>query len=482
MCDLTIAGPWCAKGRLWPLPMPCEACGRPCLWSAACGHIHCPDCGSEDQGDAQPVPAVAAGRGVVCTYPPGVKMTAGDRAAVAQFGAELAAERAGCPNHGPDDLCPDCAHGGRHSTWPAPSWPRRRPGAASRGNTPQPALSGYLATTLELPPDQVTRAVALWNTHMRAIPFVNPHRTAVGILNGTLKWSNIPELPPLSEGALAPLRADGADVWRKRSWLVTDELEPPGGPLELTGWDVNGMYLSAAGSLELGTGEPELVEWPGEDVLALPGWVQVSSLEHAPWSIGDHVSECQWMPTPLAKYLADAGAAFLTPAALVWRTHRRWLRPHVDLFRAAREALAADGTPAGDAVLDIVKDLYTRMFGGLLASAKYNEGPTLRRDWLAQITSTAQARMLRNLDRIASTQVRCVGLFVDCAWLVMPAGFAEPPGLTVDPVKLGAFKPAGRVPWTPELAAAWKDGRGEPLWAALDGGEEAPDGSGSLRG
>lgn len=448
------AGPWCAPGRQWPGTLPCDGCGRLTAWSGACGHMHCPECGREDQGDA-PVPAVASGRGVVCTYPPGVKPTAGDWKAVDDFRRDLADRR-------------------------------RRPGTLGQRGTLQPSLAGYLADRLD--PAGVTRAVALWNESMRSIPFTNPHRTALDILNGSLKWSSIPALPPLPADALAPLRAEGADVWRRRNWLVSGDPGPSSEALELTGWDVNGMYLSA-GDIPLGTGAPELREWPGDEVLKLPGFVQVSTLEGAPWGIGDQWSELQWMATPLAAYLRDAGAQFLIPSALVWPVARKWLGPHVHLFREARKRLFADGTEASAEILALVKALYTRIFGAYLASERWNDGPTLRRDWLAQITGTAQARMFRALDRMRGGRV--VGIHADAAWVLLPPGYEQPPGLNVDASgqQLGAFKPLtwdqpdgstvpARVPWTPELVTAWQDGRSHPLWAALDGGEDGADDEG----
>ena len=398
--------------------------------------MHCPDCGGgdEDQG-------AAPDRGVVCMYPPGVTPTAGDWQAVNEFRSVLADRR-------------------------------RRPGHLGQRGRLQPSLAGYLRD--RLPPEGVTYAVALWNKHMRSIPFTNPHATAMGILNGTLRWSNIPTLPPLSEGALAPVRAEGAEVWRKRSWLHLDALAPFAEGFDLTGWDVNAMYCSAAGTLALGTGEPVLTEWPAAGVWKLPGFVQVSTLEGAPWSIARHWTEGMWMPSPWVDYLDDYGAQFLTPAALVWPEHRRWLRPHVDLFRDARRGLMTDDSDAAAELVELVKDIEHRIFGGLLASER-NKTPTMRRDWLAQVTATGQTRMFRNLDAIQGPGVKVIGVFADCAWVLLPKGFKVPPGLNVDPtgIQFGAFKPAGRVAWTPELHAAWQDDRQRVLWEALDASKDA---------
>ena len=339
----------------------------------------------------------------------------------------------------------------------------------------QPMLRDELAELLE--PREVDRAVALWNANLRGIAYGGAHRTALGILNGTFKHRGIPELPETPTDALKPL-SEGP-VWNARQWVVAGAAPAAGAGYDLAGFDVNGMYLSAA-AIELGTGAPERAEWPGDAVLTLPGWVRVSTLEGAPWSIGHQWQEGMWMPTPLVAYLRDAGAEFLITESLTWTHHRRWLDPHVDLLRHARTVLMADGTPAAREVLAIVKELYARMFGGLLESETHNDTRTLRPDWKAAIVGTAQARMFRALDKTRQQPTTAVvGFHADAAWFVMPRGWKIPPGLIVSdhPGKpcpdvkchqLGKWKPSGRTPWTADLAAAWERGEHRTLWKALD--------------
>jgi len=375
-----------------------------------------------------------------------------------------------CGTHPPDQLCRACT--GREPREPRAARPalQWKAAAARRATAPQPKLSDELAER-GLGPAEVRRGVERWNELFRGIEYRGEHSTTIGILNGTLKHSAIPELPPLDPAALAPLREGEAGVWPGRSWLVYGRHKPPEGPSSalwhLTGWDVHAMYLSAA-AIELGTGAPADMSWPAEAVLDVPGFVQVSSLEGAPWSMGDRWSEGMWIPTPLAAYWRDQGAQFLIPRALVWPKHRRWLDPHVDLLRKARTALLADESEAGAALSKIVKKIYTRMFGGLLTSEDYNQGATLRPDWRWLIIGTAQARMFRNLDKMAGLVSTVVGVHADCAWIVMPAGYQQPPGLDVSD-QAGKFHLTGRTPWTPQLREAWQDGRHKDLWHALAG-------------
>lgn len=329
----------------------------------------------------------------------------------------------------------------------------------------QPRLREELSERLDRA--ELDTAVTLWNETMRGIEYQGGHRTALAILNGTFKHHAIPALPPPDPAAMAPL-ADGP-LWVAKEWAVQGAAN--GGDLDgndLCSYDVNGMYLSAAARLELGTGALERAEWPSDEVLKHPGWVRVSTLEGAPWSIADRWEELMWMPTPIVAYLRDAGAQFLIAESLVWRQHRSALDPHVDLLRKTRSRLIEVDSPAAVELLDIVKDLYARMFGGLLASSDHNDSLTLRPDWKALIFATGQARMFRALDKTHQRAgVGVVGVYVDAVWFVMPPAFIHPPGLEIS-TQLGKWKTAGRTPWTQDLRAAWQDGRHKPLWKALD--------------
>jgi hypothetical protein len=350
----------------------------------------------------------------------------------------------------------------------------RRPRAAQ--GPAQPALRDTLADFCgadgqRLTPAELTEAVELWNQTMRGIEYRGPHRTAVAILSGTFGHSQVPAVPPFDPAWLAPL-ADGPR-WDARSWLTVGQAPPAGQTAVLVGYDINGAYLSAAAT-DLGTGPPERHQWPGEDVLKLPGWVRVSSLEGAPHGIESRWVEGQWMPCPLAAYLAERGAQFLTPEALVWSRRRRWLDPHVRLMRDARASLIGLDTPAARAVLTLVKELYTRMFGGLLRSDKHNHGPALNLGWADQVPSVAQARMLRGVDTARGG--RLAGVHVDAAWWWLPVGWEHVPGLIVSS-QLGKWKAIAdrqgrpiRVPATAELVAAYHAGKPETLRKAIASG------------
>ena len=316
--------------------------------------------------------------------------------------------------------------------------------------------------------DDLDRAELLWHQLVRGIEFRGPFETAKRILNGGLRHQSIPDLPPLDRAHLAPITDTSADVWGGRTWMV------PGDPLPegqwLASYDVNGMYLSAAGC-ELGTGDPVLTEGRKlpADWAKMPGWVRlVKPADKAPYGLADRLSAGMWVPTPLASYLADRKALPALDAGLLWPQHRRWLGPLVKLFREARDELVGDDL-ATRMTLRAIKATYTRLFGGALRSERWNDTATLRPDWGELIRVTGQARMLRNLDK---TTARVIGVHVDAAWLVLPDEAGTPSGLTIS-AQLGKFKPHGRTEITPSLVEAHRVGRWKPFYDAFEQSEEA---------
>ena len=187
----------------------------------------------------------------------------------------------------------------------------------------------------------------------------------------------------------------------------------------------------------------------------LPGYLRVDLWENVPYGCDERLQEGMWCPAPIVNQWARAGAELVLGGALVWERHRRWLDPHVNLLRSAREALMRLGTRPARAVLELLKDLWARMFGGLLRSDTHNHGATLNPAWSDMINATAQARMLMAVDKTQVDIFRpqlLVGVHVDAAWWTVPAD--QPVhGLELS-TQLGKWKESGRTPWTMQLHQA----------------------------
>lgn len=320
------------------------------------------------------------------------------------------------------------------------------------------------------------RGVALWNEHMRAIPYGGGHRTAVNILNGSFSHRQVPAVPEFRREWIAPVINENR--WTARAWNVYGHAARAlaGNDVDVAGYDINAMFLGGANG-QFGTGMPTAVEWPSDAVLKAPGYVRVSSLENAPWSMADRWEEGQWVPCPVAEYWRDCGAQFLIPEAIAWRSHRGWLDPHVRLFGAARTALMADGSAVALAVLGIIKDLYTRILGGLLRSED-QPGPGINLAWGHQVEAIGQARFLRGVDKTLPVDtdgtivredrgpVGVIGIHVDAVWFLVPGDYENPPGLVLS-TQVGKFKAAGRVSFTADLREAYLNGEHETIRKAL---------------
>ena len=375
----------------------------------------------------------------------------------------------------PPDAASDSGPGaaGRSQRRSAPGTANSPVTVSGASTTPAGVHRTYLSEWLadqhpEATRDDLDRAELLWHQLVRGIEFRGPFETAKRILNGGLRHQSIPDLPPLDRAHLAPIDPASADVWGGRTWMV------PGDPLPegqwLASYDVNGMYLSAAGC-ELGTGDPVLTEGRKlpADWAKMPGWVRLTKpADKAPYGLADRLSAGMWVPTPLASYLADLKALPPLDAGLLWPQHRRWLGPLVKLFREARDELVGDDL-ATRMTMRAIKATYTRLFGGALRSERWNDTATLRPDWGELIRVTGQARMLRNLDK---TTARVIGVHVDAAWLVLPDQTSAPSGLKIS-AQLGKFKPHGRTEITPALIEAHRVGRWRPLYDAFERSEEA---------
>lgn len=325
--------------------------------------------------------------------------------------------------------------------------------------------SGFARWALDMFPaatrDDIRQAEALWSEHVRGIRFSTPINTAVRILTGALKHKSIPELPPMAPDALAPMGTDR--VWTSRTWCVPGPALPVG--KWLAGYDVNGMWPSS-GDVPLGTGDPVLYDTLPGGWGKMPGRVRLAeTIVEAPHGLGGRLVAGMWVPRPILSYLSDREVPFTADRALLWPESRRWMAPHVKLYREARYAL--ESLPASMArtiALRALKDTFNRMFGAAMHSTKYAKVP--RPDWYAEVTGTGQARLFRNVDKV---DAQLAGVKADCAWFVVDGPDSDPVGLDPTTGQLGKFKRELRCEITADITQYHERGLWAPISKALRG-------------
>jgi hypothetical protein len=360
---------------------------------------------------------------------------------------------------------------------------QRAPRGAARPVRGRTYLSEYLvgAGWPDATGEELDAAEALWHEVARGIKFRGPFRTAERILNGGLQHDSIPALTELPGEALAPVM--GGRRWQSLTWVDT-EGEPLVLGSHLGAWDVNGMFPSCGnvelgGNADRGSEVPELSGplpdgWHRDKAWTTrPGWVHIADAPTGlPYGLDGRIIADQWVPIPIAWWLADRDQPLSVDQVLSWPKHRRWLGPHYAMYRDGRNVLQHNGTRVGRMVMYAWKQTFNRLFGGALRSQDYNPGATLRRDWAEMVIGTAQARLFRKLDM---TSNRFVGVQVDAVWMVVDGPDGVPVEWTtgrdpvINPTKLGKLKPAGHATVTKAIAEAHRTGMWKPIYRALKG-------------
>ncbi len=258
----------------------------------------------------------------------------------------------------------------------------------------------------------------------------------------------------LPEAHLAPPALEAGSQARG-SWIAA-KLPATG---HLHAFDVNGMYLAACSSAELGFGRPEVVDAPGEG-LGGAGYWQARALERRrarlpePFKTGG----VRWYTAPAMQLLAQLGGRLPVAKAWVYPESRRWLEPWYARLRDARTALLALNTPAGVLALAAVKQTYAVALGRLAGSWLEPGDPTFRPDWRHVVMDRARANMHRHLVRVRD-HAGAVPVALDADLAVYHSKLADPEaaaaelGLELDLVQLGKWKPAGSAPAAAARAA-----------------------------
>lgn len=224
----------------------------------------------------------------------------------------------------------------------------------------------------------------------------------------------------------------------------------------VTSYDLNGQHMAAAGSAELGDGEPKVIERP-RDITGLtghPGYVLTSAPVKTGHPAFGTIEPGTWLAMPLARFLVrDLGLTVPAAEVVYWPDHGRRMSVYVARYRDARERLMkAEPTEATRLALAMLKS-QANAFVGMFHSKTYSHGGFYRPDWYDQIVATAEANALRAL---AKCKTAPVAKMADSAYWIADTAPIEPEGLVISG-QLGKWKLDRHGPVSDELLSALRD-------------------------
>ncbi len=225
----------------------------------------------------------------------------------------------------------------------------------------------------------------------------------------------------------------------------------------VTSYDLNGQHMAAAGSAELGDGEPLVVTSPRDidGLTALPGYVKTAQAVRTGHPAFGTIPGGEWIAMPLVRFLTrDLGLTVPAAEVVYWPDHGRRLSTYVTRYRAARERLMSAQPTEGTTLALAMLKSQANAFVGMFHSKTYSHRGFYRADWYDQIVATAEANALRAL---AKCDTAPVAKMADSAyWIATEAPFV-PAGLVISG-QLGKWKLDRHGPVTDELLAALRDG------------------------
>lgn len=253
--------------------------------------------------------------------------------------------------------------------------------------------------------DQLGAAVKTFSAALDGLAFAgSPARVGQLLFE---KLQHMPGIPELGAPPRCPVPADEVVTAFNLMDRTADATAKP----YVVGLDVNAQFLAAAGSVELGTGEPVPVSSLGDGwkaMLKLPGYVQVAdAVEVGPGAV---IPAGAWIANTMALYLRERDGVLPFAAGWVWPERRRWLALWAKHVRNGRAALMAREDLPSRMALVALKSTYAAFLGGWLASgpdrSNLNRTATLRPDWMHQLHSLARANALRAVGK-ASVRPFC---------------------------------------------------------------------------
>jgi len=483
-----IAGPWCGFGATATTEELCVLCGTSTRMRSACGAARHGNCRPpESAGEAL---APTAGPGDTGPAPSGAE--SGTPAALAEVTPD--AEQSSIdPGTGLDDDTPGdpepesepteedllvagveeaerltaerVAHDSTEatSTEPTSTAPAPRPATPTiTGEDAAAELANVSRVIRNRWPDadegDIAAALDAWHQATNGLRFVSyPGEVGVAALHRLVSANHSMQLPVKLDdhGPVAEITESGR-LLRYAEW-VTPGVELDG--RSVTSLDVNGQYLAAARSVELGDGQPVSYNRPRggvSELVKLPGYVLLGAEVNTRHPALGTIAKGSLLAMPTVAYLLrDCGVEVDAERVVVWHEHGRRLSAWAGRFAEALASLPAGRDVPTTYARALVKEVYVAYLGGMLRSQRWNGLP--RPDWSDQVVTQAEANKLRALDKATAAGAVVLGSWRDAAWFVADDAPHEPPGLTVS-TQLGKWKVERYAEVSPELVQAYASG------------------------
>lgn len=244
-------------------------------------------------------------------------------------------------------------------------------------------------------------ALGLYANHLRLRYRWSPGASGLALMRAVHSGPGAIPLPTV--GTPAPPAVDGYDSATSGAWL---------GELPKEGWlhafDLNGMFLAACSSAELGFGDAEHTVAPARagihpaEIAGRAGYflANVHAPRKAPaWELPFKYGRPHWYTAPGLAFLLELGVTARISEAWVYPEARRWLEPWYARLRDARAALGAEEGPAAALALAAVKRTYAAALGRLAGRWLDVGDASFRPDWRHVVIDRARANMHRHLLR-----------------------------------------------------------------------------------
>jgi hypothetical protein len=294
-------------------------------------------------------------------------------------------------------------------------------------------------------PPQLLAALGLYSKALGLRYRRTPGATGVALMLAVHSGPGATPLPPGQPAPPGILEAQDLKSEPERHYVADELAEAREGYLHA--FDINGMYLAACSSAELGFGAAVHAKAPVFDPKR-PGYWR-ALIKDAGRGAAPRPYLCDgkpyWYTTPMVELALELGATVKIREAWTYPEHHRWLAPWYEHLRDARTALMADRSPEAALALGAVKATYAQTLGRLAGRWLQPGDEMFRPDWRHTVVSRARANMERHLVKATAAPVALdIDLAVFHSTVSDPAEAGRALGLQVGS-QLGKWKWKGSL-------------------------------------